>query len=75
MREKNGAFLIWVWKLLYSRCILKIVRLTTIRNVSKRTISTSCELGLLQMILELDNERCASENVGPLKVVDCEIPH
>ena len=27
------------------------------------------------MILEADIERCASEDVGPSKGVDCEIPH
>ena len=39
----------------------------TIGNGSKRTISTSNRLGLLQMILESDTELYASEDVGPLK--------
>ena len=41
------------------------MRLTAIRNGRKRIISTSGELGLLQMILESDTERCVSEDVGP----------
>ena len=45
----------------------KIVRMTVIRNRTKREISTNDELGLLQMILELDTKRCANENVGPLR--------
>ena len=48
-----------------------IVRLTVIRNELKRTISTSGELGLLQMVLELVSARTLS----PLWGVDCEIPH
>ena len=32
-------------------------------------------LGLLQMILEPDTGRCASEDVGPPRGVDREIPH
>ena len=27
------------------------------------------------MVLELDIKRCASEDVGPPREVDCEIPH
>ena len=51
------------------------MRLTTIRNGPKQTVSVSGGLGLLQMVSELDTGRCASEGVGPLKGVDCEIPH
>ena len=32
-------------------------------------------LGLLQMVSEPNTGRCASENVGPPRGVDCEIPH
>ena len=40
----------------------KIVRWTTIRNGLKQTIFASGGLGLLQMVSEPDNERCASED-------------
>ena len=30
---------------------------------------------MLQMVSELDTRRCASEDVGPPRGVDCEIPH
>ena len=53
----------------------KTVRLTAIRNGPKWTISASIGLGLLQMVSELDTGRCASEDAGPLRGVDCEIPH
>ena len=36
-----------------------------IRNGSKQTISTSSGFGLLQMVLETDIGRCASEGTGP----------
>ena len=40
-----------------------------ISNRSKRTISTSGRLGLLQMVLEsrkgVDTRRCARKDVGP----------
>ena len=36
-----------------------------IRNEPKRTISTNCGLGLLQMISEIDIRRCANEDAGP----------
>ena len=42
------------------RHVLKIVRLTMIRNRPKRTISASGGLELLQMVSELDTERCAT---------------
>ena len=50
---------------LRSRRILKVMRLTTLHNGLKWTISTSGEFELLQMILEPDIERCVSENAGP----------
>ena len=46
-----------------------------IRSGSKRTISVSGGLGRLQMVLEPVTERCAREDAGPSKRVDCEIPH
>ena len=36
-----------------------------IRNGPKQTISTSGELGLLQMVSVTNIEQCASEEVGP----------
>ena len=52
------------------------VRLTTIRNGPKETISASGGFGLLKMELELDTGRCVSEDAGPpRKRVDCEIPY
>ena len=41
------------------------MRLTTICIGPKRTISARSEIGLLQMVLELDDEWCANEDVGP----------
>ena len=46
-----------------------------IRNGQERTISANSGLGLLQMVLELDTERGANEDVGLLRKVDCEILH
>ena len=54
---KRGCILIRVWKPLYSRQAFKTMRLTTIRNRSKQTISASCRLGLLQMVSDLDTKR------------------
>ena len=51
------------------------MRLTTIRNGQKQTISASGGLELLQIVLEPDTGRRASEGVGPPRGVDCEIPH
>ena len=53
----------------------KTVRLTTICNVPKQTISVSGGLQLFQMVLELDSRRCANEDARPLNGVDCEILH
>ena len=50
----------------------KIVRLTTIPNGSKRTISGSNGFELLQMVLEPNMRWCVSEDTGPIEV-DCEI--
>jgi len=49
---------------LYSRRVLKTVRLTMIRNELKWTISISGRLGLLQMVSEPDIGRCVNEDVG-----------
>ena len=38
------------------------------------TISVSGGFGLLQMVLELDIRRCASEDARLLRGMDCEIP-
>ena len=55
--EENEAFLIIrVWKPLPNRHNLK-----TLRGSPKRTISTRGELGLLQMVPELDTRRCVKE--------------
>ena len=53
----------------------KTVRLMAIGNGLKRVVSTSVEFKLLQMKSELDTGRCASEDSGPLREVDCEISH
>ena len=54
----------------------KTVRLTAIRNGSKRTIFACGRLGLLQMVSEPVTGWCGSDTfVGPLRRVDCEIPH
>ena len=46
-----------------------------IRNKPKRIISASGGFGLLQMVFESDIGRCASEDVGRPREVDCEISH
>ena len=61
----NETFLIRMWKSLPNKCVLKTVKLITIRNGSKRTISTSGGFGLLQMISELDTGQCVSKHDGP----------
>ena len=48
--RSHVAFLIWVWNPLPDRRILEIVRLTTIHNGPKWTISVSSRLGLLHSI-------------------------
>ena len=45
------------------------MRLTAICNGSKRTISASGGIELLDMVLEPDTGRCASEDAGPPRVV------
>ena len=52
----------------------KTVRLMTIRNGPKRTISASGGLGLLQMVSEPNTGQRASGDAAPPKGVDCEIP-
>ena len=64
-----------VWKLLPNRRVLKTMRLTAIRNGTKRTISTSGGFEPLQMVSKPNTGQCASEDVGPSRGVDCEIPH
>ena len=66
-----------VWKPLPRRQRYKIVRLTTIRNGLKRTISASARLGLrlLQMVLEPNTKRCASKDAGSPWGMDYEISH
>ena len=44
-------------------------------NGPKRRIFVSGGLGLLQMVLKPDTRRCASEDVGPRREADYEIPH
>ena len=51
------------------------MRFMTIRYGPKWTLSTNGGLELLQMVLELDVGWCATEDAGPLRRVDCEIPH
>ena len=46
-----------------------------IRNGLKRTITASYGLKLLQMVSESDTGQCGSEDAGPSRGVDCEIPH
>ena len=46
-----------------------------IRNGQERTIFASSGLEMLQMVSEPDIEQCASEDVGPPRGADCEIPH
>ena len=83
---RGEAFFIRVWKSLPSIHVLK-----TLRESSKKTISASGGIGLLQMVSEPDTVRCASEDAesrrgvdtgwcanednGPRREVDCEIPH
>ena len=63
-----------MWKPLPNRRILKTFREPE-RESPKRTISASGEFGLLQMVSEPDTGRYASEDAGPRREVDCEIPH
>ena len=42
-----------MWKALQSRRVLKTVRLTTIRNELKRTISTNSGFGMLHIAAQL----------------------
>ena len=46
-----------------------------IHNGRKQTISVSGGIGLLQMVSESNTEWCSSEDVGPQRGMDCEIPH
>ena len=49
--------------------------ISTIRNGSKRTISASGKVGVLQMVSEPNTGRYASEDIELLKWVDCETLH
>ena len=53
-----------MWKLLPNRYVLKTKRKLE-RESPKRTISASGGRGPLQMILELDIERCVNEEAKP----------
>ena len=44
------------------------------RESRKRTILANGKLRLLQMVSESDTEQRASEDAGPPRGVDCEIP-
>ena len=68
--DENETFRIRVWKPLPNRRVLKLVR-----NGPKWTIFASGQLGLLQIVSELDTERCASKDARPPRGVDCEILH
>ena len=69
----NETFLIRVWKSLPSGRF-KNLEGKLGRESPKRTISTCAGLGLLQMVSEPDVGRCASEDTGLPRRVDCEIP-
>jgi len=45
------------------------------RESSKRTISASGELGLLQMVLEPNTGRCVSKEAESQRGVDWRVPH
>ena len=45
------------------------------RKRPKRTIFVNGGLGLLQMVSEPNTRRCASENAGPPRGVNCEVSH
>ena len=53
----------------------KTMRLTTIRNIPKRTIFVGGGLRLLQIVSELDTKRCTNKDVEPSRGMDhCGIP-
>ena len=54
---------------------LKTVRQMTIHTGPKWKISTIGGFRLLPMVLVLDTKQCVREDVGPPRVVDCEIPY
>ena len=60
----NKIFLVKVHKSLPNKRF-KTMRLTAICNVPKQTISASSGFGALQIVPELDIERCASEDARP----------
>ena len=60
VREKNKTFFIRVWKSLHSGCVLK-----TLRESSKRTISTSSGLGFLPMVSKPGSGWYANKEAKP----------
>ena len=70
VEEENKACFLRAWKLLHSRCVLK-----TLRGSTKRTISVSGGVGLLQMVSKSDTRQYAKEDAGSRRGVDYEFPH
>ena len=68
--EENKTLFIRVWKPLPSRQCFKNLEAKPERKSPKRTVSTSSELGPLQMVSEPDTRRCASEKAEPQRGVD-----
>ena len=64
------------WSILYKgvETSSKQTLLKILRESLKRTISPSGDLGLLQMVLELNIGQCASEDTEPRRGMNCEIP-
>ena len=72
-REKRS--IIRVWKPHTSKHVIKTVRLTTIRNGSKRTISANSGFGLLRNGIKARHGVVCQRGCCALKGVDCEISH
>ena len=66
-----------VWKPLSCRRILETETLkgSSEGKVQKGQICASGGHALLQMVLEPDTGWCATEDIGPWREVDCELPH
>ena len=64
-----------MWKPLPSRHVSKNLEGKLEKKISKKTISTSSGLGLLQIVLEPDTEQCANEDTKPWRGVDTEQCH
>ena len=71
--ERGETFFIRVWKPLFSR--RATLEGYPERASSKRIISTSGRLMLLQMVSKPNTEWCASVDARSPKEVDCEITH